>query len=75
MDNLDIELERENFAIQASIIRMDLQRMIEKISSIHKVLDPGPGPGPDPQVSTTDFYRPNLCSDSPPKKKMRIEDV
>ena len=65
--SIDIDIERENFAIQASLLRMQFEQMLSITKDLEKQLT-------DPQVSTTDFYRSSVEIEMPPKKRVKYNN-
>jgi hypothetical protein len=71
--DIDIDIERERFAIQSSILRMKLEQMIDRTKVLEKKLINGMNSrNQDDLVSTTDFYTPDRSFMMPPKKRPKL---
>jgi hypothetical protein len=71
--NVDIDIERERFAIQSSILRMKLEQMIDRTKVLEKKLINGMNSrNQEDLVSTTEFYTPDRSFMMPPKKRAKL---
>jgi hypothetical protein len=71
--NVDIDIERERFAIQSSILRMKLEQMIDITKALEKKLINGMNfRNQDDLVSATEFYTPDKSFMLPPKKRAKL---
>jgi hypothetical protein len=70
MESLDIEVDRETFAVRSSLLKMEFEVMLEKTKKMEALLQTIIT---DSQVSTTDFYKPDetIVNEEPPRKKIK----
>jgi hypothetical protein len=60
----EIQNGREDFAIQASNITMNLTEIFEKVIKIEQLISP---------ATNNEFYKPLSLGNEPPKKRVRLE--
>jgi len=67
-NEIDIEVQRESFAIQSTILIAELNAMIERTYRLEKEL----GTSTPIPTNSTDFFRADPDIQMPPKKKMKV---
>lgn len=67
-NEIDIEVHRESFAIQSTILIAELNAMIERTYRLEKEL----GTSCPMTMGSIDFFRADPDIQMPPKKKMKV---